>query len=73
MLDSDCPGPVPGDAMLGVRLRAIGRPAGALVAHGPAIDAHKLTPLPAAAAPTVAGLVERRTQGDPAPSRTSSS
>ncbi len=66
VLDSEGPGPVPGDATLGVRLGAVGRPAGALVAHGAAGASTELSPLLAAAAPTVAGLVERETEGDPA-------
>jgi signal transduction histidine kinase len=65
VLISEGPGPVPGDAALGVRLGAVGRPAGALVAHGAALDTAQVGPLLIASAPTVAGLLERETDEDP--------
>ena len=66
VLESEDQGPVAGDATLGVRLGAVGRPAGALVAHGVALESPELGSLLAAAAPTVAGLVERELAADPA-------
>jgi signal transduction histidine kinase len=63
--DAD-PGPVSGDATLGVRLGAVGRPAGALVAHGVASGSSDAGALLTAAAPTVAGLMEREVVADPA-------
>ncbi len=66
VLDREGPGPMPGDATVGVRLGAVGRPAGALLAHGASGRSTELSLLLAAAAPTVAGLVERETEGDPA-------
>ena len=66
VLDSEGPGPVADEATVGVRLGAVGRPAGALVAHGASGEAAELSPLLAAAAPTLAGLVERETDGEAA-------